>query len=208
MKNLGKVFFFFLLLIVSGQMYAQKIGIQGGINLVNMLDKDDEGTYSDEYDMNLGFNAGATVDLELSKLMSLEVGAIVDSKGFKVSQEGYSLKLKFLYLDVPVLLKAGYSLSSVRLFGAAGPYIGVGLTGKVVAEMDGQKESEDIKWGSGEDNDIKRLDYGAKFGIGAEVMKFSLGAYYSLGLANVAAVTDGGTKGKHKVISISLGYRF
>jgi hypothetical protein len=51
------------------------------------------------------------------------------------------------------------------------------------------------------------LDYGAKFGVGAEVMGITIGAYYSLGLANISPVTEGGAKINHKGISVSLGYK-
>jgi len=39
-------------------------------------------------------------------------------------------------------------------------------------------------------------------------MKFSLGFYYSLGLANISAYQEEGTMVKTRSMSISLGYRF
>jgi len=92
-----------------------------------------------------------------------------------------SMKANLLFLDVPVLLKVGPSVGPAKLFVAAGPYVGFGLTGKIKAEADGEEESEDIEWGSDPETDmLKRLDFGAKFGLGAEVMNFTFGAYYSL----------------------------
>ncbi len=212
MKNLSKVLFFSLLTVISMQTFAQKVGIQGGINLANMVSKDDDDTYSDEFKMNLGFNAGATVEIGLGGLLSLEAGVMADTKGFKLEEdymgETYSVKANALYIDVPVLVKVGPTLGPVKVFAAAGPYVGFGVAGKYTMEIAGEKESEDIKWGSGDDDDAKPLDYGAKFGIGAEAMGFTFGAYYSLGLANIAVDTENGYKESNRVISLSIGYKF
>ena len=208
MKKIGKVLFFSFLTLISVQTFAQKIGIQGGINLANMLVEDDEATYSEDFTMNLGYNAGVTFELGLGKLLSLEVGAMADTKGFKWELDGGTMKANVLYADVPVLLKVGPQLGPLKVFGAAGPYIGYGITGKLIAIPDeGSKETEDIEFGDTQDDYLKRLDYGAKFGVGAEVMGITIGAYYSLGLANISPVTEGGAKINHKVISVSLGYK-
>ena len=76
-------------------------------------------------------------------------------------------------------------------------------------ESGDQSESEDVSWGSdAEEDDLKPFDYGAKFGVGAELKGLSLGVYYALGLANISPYTDYGTKISNKVLSISLGYKF
>jgi hypothetical protein len=210
MKNLSKAFLVFLLVFSSAQTFAQKLGIQGGINLTTLVDKDDDMDYADEwgYENKLGFNGGLTLEMGLGDLIAVELGALVDSKGTQITEGDNYMRFNLLYADVPVLVKVGPSFGPVKVFGAAGPYVGFGLTGKSVLKVDGEKDSQDVEWGDGEDADIKRLDYGAKFGIGAEVMGFTVGAYYSLGLANVAPETENGYKMQHRAISISLGYKF
>lgn len=213
MKKLSKVLFVLLLVVISAQTYAQKFGIQGGLNLSNQVWKDDDDTYSDEFKMLPGFNAGITLEMGFSDLIGLEVGLIADTKGFKIKEEvlgsEVTMKASLLYLDVPVLIKVGPSFGPAKIFAAAGPYVGFGLTGKMKMEAEGEDETEDISWGSDEEeDDFKRLDFGAKFGIGAEVMDFTLGAYYSLGLANLSPYTDGGAKISNNLISISVGYKF
>jgi hypothetical protein len=212
MKNLSKVLLFSLLTIISAQTFAQKFGIQGGLNLANMVWKDDEGTYSDDFSMNLGFNAGVTVEFGFGELLSLEAGILAETKGFKwddVFGMGVNMQTNLTYIDVPVLLKVGPTLGPVKVFGAAGPYIGYGIAGKFKYEGDGDSETEDVEWGSDEEeSDFKPLDYGLKFGIGAEASGFTFGAYYALGLANISPYTDEGTKISNNVISISVGYKF
>jgi hypothetical protein len=208
MKKLTKGLIIVFFGLLSVQTFAQTIGIQGGINLSTMLLKDNDNTYSDEFDNNLGFNAGITLGLELSKLIEVEVGAIIESRGFKIEDAGDTWKMNLIYADIPVLLKVGPTLGPVKIFGAAGPYFGIGLAGKNVYDIGGQKESEDVNWGSAEEDDFKRMDFGAKFGIGAEAMKFTFGAYYTLGLANLSTITDNGEKIQNRGISICVGYKF
>jgi len=207
MKNLSRVLFFSLLALITTQTFAQKFGVQGGINLANMLVKDDDDTYSDEFKSNLGFNAGVTFEIGFGDLIAVEAGLIADTKGFKVEEQGYKETLNLIYADIPVLLKVGPSLGPVKIFAAAGPYVGIGLTGKDKWEWDAESGTEDVEWGSGEE-EMKRLDYGAKFGAGAEVAGFVVGAYYSLGLANLSNDSENGYKAQNRVLSISVGYKF
>ncbi len=210
MKNLSKLLFIFLLVILSAPTFAQKFGIQGGINLTTLVQKDDDMDYADEwgYENKLGFNGGVTLEMGIGDLIAVELGALVDSRGTQISNGDNYIRFNMLFADVPVLVKVGPSFGPAKVFGAVGPYVGFGITGKTVTKVDGEKESQDIEWGDGEDADAKRLDYGAKFGIGAEVMGFTVGAYYSLGLANIAPDTENGNKMQNRAISISLGYKF
>ena len=97
------------------------------------------------------------------------------------------------YLDIPLTLKASHDLGEgLKMFGAVGPYIGVGLSGKikVTAEYQGDTETEEevVKWGSNEDtDDFKRLDMGLTFGAGVEINSLMIGISYDLGLSNISA---------------------
>ncbi len=210
MKNLSKVLFVFLLVILSSQTFAQKFGIQGGINLTTLVEKDDDHDYADlmEYENKLGFNGGLTLEMGIGDLIAVELGALVDSRGTQISNGDNYIRFNMLFADVPVLVKVGPSFGPAKVFGAVGPYVGFGITGQSVIKYEGEKDSQDIEWGDGEDADAKRLDYGAKFGIGAEVKGFTVGAYYSLGLANIAPDTENGYKMQNRAISISFGYKF
>jgi hypothetical protein len=158
--------------------------------------------------MNPGFNAGVNFEMGFGKLMALEVGLLADTKGFKMEEEGLTVKANALYADVPILFKVGPSLGPVKIFGAVGPYFGVGITGKYKIEFEGESDTQDIKWGSGDDDDAKRLDYGAKFGAGAEIKGLNFGIYYSLGLANSSSDNEDGYREQHRVLSFSVGYKF
>lgn len=217
MKKIMRIFVVITISLICLPSYGQTFGLKGGFNLANMLAKDDDYDSSDELKMNPGFHAGATMDFPLTDLLSLETGLLFTTKGMKLDEEFLGMKVtantNLFYLDVPVTLKAKYNLGSVKIYGAIGPYVGMGLFGNVkgTVEYQGEKETdtEDIRRGSDEnEDDLKRLDTGLTFGGGFEVGVIQIGISYDMGLSNISAYTENGATIKNKVLKFSLGYRF
>ena len=100
----------------------------------------------------------------------------------------------------------------------AGPYVAVGVGGKVKWEetYDGDTDKGDYKaFGTAdEDSDqekggLKRFDAGLSFGTGVSINKFYVGLTYDLGLVNAAdkdAWKD--YKMRNRNFSIGVGYNF
>lgn len=157
-----------------------------------MFEKDEYDIYSNDYRMNPGFHIGGTVDIPISDILSFESGLLLTTKGYKYEKEemGFSTKAKMnlYYLDIPLNFKASYKISEgLKLFGAVGPYVGIGSSGKMKAtnvyQGGEETEEEDVKWGSDEENDdLKRLDMGLTFGGGVEFNAIMLGISYDRSL--------------------------
>ncbi len=200
-----KIFAFLttLILILNNvHTFAQKYGLQGGVNISNMIIKDNEATYSPHN--QVGFNIGITIDYEISKLTELEAGIIYESRGAKDEM----WELKMLYIDIPLLLKVGPTFGRVKICGAAGLYAGMGLGGLHYYYIKGKQQSEWFNCGKAEDALTKRLDYGAKFGITIQDVHLNMGIYYTLGIANISAIRFEGSKAQNRGFSICAGYRF
>jgi opacity protein-like surface antigen len=218
MKNLTKISIIVLISLFSLNGNAQTFGLKAGLSLSNMLDKDDDETYSKDYKMNPGFHLGATVEVPLNEFLSFESGLLFTTKGTKYEEEimGADLKAKvnLSYLDIPLTLKAFHDLGGgLKMYGAVGPYVGVGIGGKVKGTIEYQGETEtneeEIKWGGDEDeDDLKRLDMGLTFGGGVEINLITLGISYDLGLSNISSYQDYGSTSKNRVLKFSVGYRF
>lgn len=221
MKNLMKITIVVLVTMLLTDVYAQKVGVKAGLNLANMLTKDDEETYSDDYDMKPGFHIGATLEFPLSDMISFEPGLMLSTKGFKMSIEGSEMgisyeneiKVNLVYLDIPLNLKAGLDVGGAKVYGLVGPYVGIGMTGKMKGEVtvggETVEDEDDIEWGSDEEkSDLKRLDFGLTVGAGVEVSSFEVGLSYGLGLANISPYTEDGYKVANRVFAISVGYKF
>jgi hypothetical protein len=194
----GCIILFFIFMNVN--IYAQKYGLQGGVNISNMIIKDNETTYG--ADKQVGFNIGITIDFNISKLAELEVGIIYESRGAKIEDVGIIMT----YMDVPLLLKVGPTIGRVKIYGAAGPYVGTGLSGFFDSTFEGKQYTYWFGWGK--DAFLRRLDYGTKFGVGIQDVHLNLGVYYSLGIANISAVRDNGIVIRNNGISICIGYMF
>jgi hypothetical protein len=218
MKTLVKSVIIILASLLWLQSNAQTFSFMGGLNLANMLMKDDEEKYSEEYKMNPGFHVGGTVDFAILESLSFETGLVFDKKGFiiKENQEQYDYVVNYnlYYLDIPILLKETIAAGdNVNIGGSFGPYIGVGLTGKMKwkVEHQGETETDDekIEWGNDPDNDmLKRFDFGLGFGAGVEINSFFAGLSYDLGLVNISPDKEDGFKAKNRVLRITVGYRF
>jgi outer membrane protein W len=218
MKIFTKISMIVLISLFCLQANAQSYGLKAGLNLSNMLNKDDDDTYSNDYKMNPGFHIGAIVDVPFNDLLSFETGLLFTTKGMKYEDEylgtDLTTKVNLYYLDIPLTLKASYELGEgLKMFGAVGPYVGVGLSGKIKSTteyLDNETTNDDdIEWGSDEDeDDLKRLDMGLTFGGGVEFNSITIGISYDLGLSNISTYQDYGTTSKNRVLRFSVGYNF
>jgi hypothetical protein len=215
--------FLFLVVLISNQSYGQSIGLRGGLNLSNMLIKDDNETYSEDFKLKPGYQFGAIAEFPISNIFSLETGLLLTTKGYRFTLEEtedgdsykYTQQLNLLYLDIPLTAKASFNIGNAKIYGLFGPYIGFGLSGKYKeiyeetsdGETESEEEEEKVKWGSDEESDIKRLDYGLVMGAGVEFKSFQLGLNYNLGLANISSYSEDGLKFNNRVIGITVAYK-
>lgn len=210
MRNTLRILFVVIILMPCIDSYAQSFGIKGGLNLSNMLAKDNSQTYNSK--MIPGIHVGAIFGIPLSgESIFLEPGIFFNMKGTKVQEGGYSETFSLNYLDIPLNLKAVFGSDMIKGYGTLGPYIGVGLSGKDKwsSTSGNDNGSETIKWGNDADNDLlKRLDFGVGIGAGVIFGNLLIGVNYNLGLANVSSDTSDGMKLNNKVLQISLGYLF
>jgi hypothetical protein len=202
MKRLFTGLITIFLIFFNIHTYAQKYGLQGGFNLSDMIIKDNTTTLNTN--KQVGFNIGITIDYEISKLIELEIGIVYESRGLKNETGG----LKMTYMDYPLLFKVGPTYGKIKIYGAAGPYFGIGLGGFFEYTSGEYKNSGMFKWGNDKDDFLRRLDFGTKFGIGVHGVNFNLGVYYSLGMANISAVRENGIVIHNNGISICIGYMF
>lgn len=221
MKKLVQFVIVLCLIGLASESYAQRLGIKAGLNLSNMTYKDNEETYSEDFKSTPGFHAGVTAEFAAGNMLSFETGLLYTTKGFRISEterimgETFELEGKrtLNYLEVPLLAKANFDLGGATVYGTAGPYVAMGLSGqdKFTFKYDGESETEteDIEWGSDEENDdLRPLDYGLSFGAGVEIRSITLGVSYGLGLANISAYRADEDVIKNRVLSVSVGYKF
>lgn len=196
---------------------AQNIGIRGGLNLATMLAKDNDQRYSDNFSTNSGIHFGLTYEYALNEKVSIAPEILLSNKGMKYdfTQEytQTSSDSKLYYIDIPVMMKTRWNWGNdKKIFGASGPYLGIGVSGQSQTTTITQGErgcnKKDVKWGSSESDDWRRLDWGWTFAGGIQVEEVELGLSYDLGFANIAAYRGNGTIARNRVVKVSIAYQF
>jgi len=220
MKKVSQILILFVLVAFAKESFSQEFGVKAGLNFSNMLAKDNDVTLSDDYKSKLGFQFGPVVEFPFSDLLSLETGLMFTTRGFKTEDSGSSFgvdweskrSVNVNYLDIPINLRAGFDVGSMRIYGNFGPYIGIALSGKYKSEytVAGDTEEDDEKLDIGSDkgeDDLKRTDFGLNIGAAVAITSFEVGLNYGLGLANLSSSTDNGAKMKNRVFSITVAYK-
>lgn len=116
-------------------------------------------------------------------------------------------------MDIPLNLKASFSIKANKIYFLFGPYIGIGLFGESRYEIKQSGKTntrtELVYWGSDpEYDDLKSYDFGLIIGTGIELNSMQFGINYGIGLSNISPYTADGITIQNKVFGMSVGYKF
>ena len=184
------------------------------MNFATILDKDDDGDYSDEYDLNTGLHIGLGINIPVNASFSIEPGLLLTKKGMSNTEEflgsDIDSKMNINYLEIPVNVKALIPLGNAEnsFYLSAGPYLAYAVSGKIKAEYMGESEEDDLEIGTDKNNDlVKPFDMGLTIGAGFELDQIILGFSYDLGLANIATNDANGQVVSNRVFKLSIGIK-
>jgi len=205
-----KIVLIFLVTCIFMPLRAQfRYSLQGGLNVTTQIARNYNAD-SARNQLLYGFNVGPSVDYLWVRNFSLHSGIIFENKGTRGHAEAGGIIVdgvsRLLYLDIPLLARWNFRTENLVLFVEAGPYAGIGLTGKAKIKIGDVSSSWDINWGNGSDDHFKRFDYGVTGGGGLEWMRFSLEGCFSFGLANIYSVVQTGYEIEQRAFSVRFGY--
>lgn len=220
-------FVFFITAVANAQSNAR---LQAGVNLAN-VSVTDNGRVDDANRLT-SFQIGIIGDVHLGSILYFQPGVLYTGKGSKVQKgtegtDGY-FKQTFnpRYLEIPANILVKVPLGSASsFFVGAGPYLGIGIGGKV--KTDGQtlgltySTDKDIKFSNDDPTTlnqeegagfgiVKRFDYGLNGTVGIEGKSLVLSAGYGLGLAKLQSGSNSSqdNNNKNRVLSFALGFKF
>jgi len=219
---------FLLCLVTLSNAQKSSAILRGGVNFANISINDDGGT-NDAKSLT-SFQVGVLGDFHLVSFLSLQPGLVFTGKGTKTESgtEGgatwYKSTTNPYYLEIPVNLVFKTPTAPVRFFAGAGPYLGIGIAGKnkVKGSFLGASfnSEESIDWSDDDPTTLdyeenagygrlRRFDYGLNGTLGIEASGLVISANYGLGLAKVQSGTDSDddNNNKHRVFSITVGFR-
>ncbi len=205
MKKLGKtlVIGMFMAMLVLPRIAAAgvKFGIKGGANVANV-----NGDFADnvsDWKSRVGFCGGIFLELNFGRLLTIQPEVLYTMKGADATLEEGELtgtgKLRFDYLEIPILLKVRIPTGDVHPFVFAGPAIGFDL----------KATFEDITGGSSDVDTANKVDYSAVFGGGLQLGRsIHIDARYTLGLRKLEVPDLGTIDLKNGVLSATIGLAF
>lgn len=170
----GLVFAAFLFLGI-GQVSAQvRLGVKGGLNIASVHFSTDV-LQSDNV---TGFQIGPMIEGSLPLVgLGFDAAILYAQKGLETKTvSGEKTSLKNDYIDVPVNLKWKLGLPVMKVYLAAGPYVGFRVGGNKIWELPGSMVDQ-VK--------TKSFSAGLNFGAGVELIShLQVGLNYGLGLTN------------------------
>lgn len=190
-----RVYLLILALVVWMAVPAQaqfKWGIKGGANISSIHFSDLPETFSTD---NLtGFHIGPTIELMAPFIgLGFDASIMYSQTGMEIGTQ----TVKSDYLNVPVNLKWKIGIPAVKVFAAAGPYIGFRLGGgKIWDVLSDQIES-------------KSFSAGLNLGAGVELIEhLQISATYQLGLTDNYSIKQLKIDGKNRGWMISAAILF
>jgi opacity protein-like surface antigen len=179
-------------LMISGVAHAQvlpKFGIKGGVNYSTFNN-------TDNVDYKPGFVGGIYSNINIPATpVSIQPEVLFAQYGADI--EGSDASFNINYIQVPVLLKFGFGLASVKPNVFFGPYMGFNIK----SEVKNNDASINL------DDQAEDTDFGIAVGAGIDISKFSIGVRYTAGLKNVANSSID-SEAKNGAIALSLGVAF
>lgn len=164
-----------LLLLGIGQANAQvRLGVKGGLNIASVHFSTD----ALQSDNVTGFQIGPMIEGSLPLVgLGFDAAILYAQKGLETKTvSGEKTSLKNDYIDVPVNLKWKLGLPVMKVYLAAGPYVGFRVGGKKIWELPGSMVDQ-VK--------TKSFSAGLNFGAGVELIShLQVGLNYGLGLTN------------------------
>ncbi|HFC01390.1 MAG TPA: PorT family protein, partial [Phaeodactylibacter sp.] len=164
-----------------------------------------------------GINAGLFANIQLGSIIALQPEVTFSQKGFKASwnTSDSSATLNTNYLDMPIMIEAGFALGdNFRVFANAGPNVSYLLDAQEQFYDAANGETMTIPFNLDEAA-LERLDVGLNFGGGISLRvnrwKYTLDARYNMGLKEVLATEDVMSfvnKAKNRVTNISFGISY
>ena len=198
-------------------------GLRAGVNFQNINGKDDNGDKL-KNDMLTGFNIGLNAEIPVGIDFYFQPGLLYTIKGAKskdvILGETFNSKVKISYLELPLNFLYKPMLGKGHLLLGFGPYVALGLSGKVTYEGGGSNQSADVKFKNTvkltDPDDVfylRPLDAGANMLAGYEFgnkVSFQLNTQLDLIKINpeYEGVSNDKTSAKNTGFGFSLGYRF
>jgi len=202
----------FLTLMTAAFSQNARFGIQAGTAIASQKAK--QSGVSITSDSKVGFTLGVISDISIAENFTFQPSLNFTQKGSKFNindgSESMEATQTLNYIDLPLNLLYHAPAGKGKFFAGLGPVVNYGISGKAKVKMGGESTSEDINFGSNQDeDDYKPFEFSGNVLAGYE---FSNGVFvtanYNAGLSNIAVGGDSNNSLKNRYFGVRLGFKF
>ena len=224
--------YLFIISSISVTSFAQTgtAWLKGGVNFANVSYNNDGEV--DDATLLTSFHVGIMGDIPIAKVLAIQPGILLTGKGAKIQSGSpsdvtyYKATTNPLYIELPVnaVIKLPLAAPESNFFFGAGPYIAIGVGGK--RKIEGKylgvafSSKEKIEYSNDDPSTfnneegtglgvMRRFDYGLNGTAGFQLKNGMIALNYGYGLAKLQSGTNSSddNKNKHRVLSISVGFK-
>ncbi|MDR0419274.1 MAG: PorT family protein [Prevotellaceae bacterium] len=200
MRKYGVMLAVVFLLWGSSSAQMLSLGLKGGGSIASQEIK------GYNADSKTSFHAGILGNLYLVEIfhggIAIQPELLFNRKGSVMLPFGTDKKggkyITINYLEIPLGISYIFIFRHVLPYISFAPYVAYSVYNKV--KISGDADISPLNF---PEANIKRFDYGLKFGAGMEVKRFLLSASYSMGLNNISKEN---VNIRNSSIEVSLGY--
>jgi hypothetical protein len=160
-------------------------------------------------DTRLGFNTGFSGIAPISEGIDFHMQFVLSGKGYTYFDSyGHKAIFRPLYLELPLVIRFNFNSSTnTKIFFGGGGYYAFGIAGNQTYYPNGYKESQSVKWGNSNDDDLKSSDAGLVFQLGVDFRENYEGHFfYDMGLTNIFPNTS--SNSYNRVFGFNLTWYF
>ncbi len=204
---------FSLLIQINSQAQKTLIGFTAGVTSSNF--KFSNNSISGNADRATSFTAGMQLDFPIGKDWNIETGLNYLQKGTLVNDDNITLptssSIKVNYVEVPLNLLYAVPAKKGNFIIGSGISTAFGISGKNKIKDNNGTEESTVKFGSTQDDDIRRFDFGVNLIAGYHFKNGCLvSAIYNFGLKNLLPeMTESeNVKLRSNYFGLKIGYLF
>lgn len=186
-----------------------RFGVTAGVVVASQKTKVE--SLSVSTDGKVGLTIGVLADVAVAENFIFQPGLNFTQKGMKLKFTGMEGTATLNYLELPLNFLYNAPAGSGKFFAGLGPVLGFGLSGKGKSTEAGEPEvSEDIKFGSNEDeDDYKPFEVAGNLLAGYEFSNgLFVAANYNMGLTNIAVDASDDYSTKNRYFGFKVGFKF
>lgn len=224
MKSLKYIVIVFLFSSLSLNSFGQKIGLKIGANSFRLKMSSEDRNSFNHKTKQVNLHIGLTAEFKLSNKLSIQPGILFSKKNTRFKEErdpGYEFQSDYspTFMEIPLSFKYYVIPEKSKVYIFAGPYVSLGIGGAIkIQEQDrpdpinmpqvfsfSSLEEYDI-WD--DDDRLKKLDYGATFGVGIDINNFEIEVFNNIGIPQIENGFDGITSAKTQSFGVSFSLKF